>query len=144
MGCDIHAIFQAKDGDKWKDIATGFDEPRHYRLYGVLAGVRNGDIGPISEPRGLPHDFQMDGEYHDIADASFDAPWTTNDGCDPHLQKWMGDHSHSWLLGSEMLNWFAAADIDEKDRENLQYFFDFVADLVAKHSEVRFVFGFDN
>ena len=79
MGTDIHTIFQANKDNQWYDIPHNYKEDRHYSLFAWLAGVRQGNtyIKPISEPRGLPSDFQINGD--------------------------MGDHSFSWLLGSEIL-----------------------------------------
>lgn len=108
MGTDIHCVFQAKakdvakftgsqtpvkDPEEWIDIASEWDENRHYLLFAVLADVRNGfgfagsyrhePLRPIvEERRGLPDDFAYD---HDL--------------------RWMGDHSFHWLYGSEMLEW---------------------------------------
>ena len=96
MGTDIHGVFQRQTADGWEDVPSKFEENRHYQLFAVLAGVRNGYgfagvptgevVKPISEPRELPADFE-------VADV------------------WMGDHSHSWLTASEMLEWAAAAPI---------------------------------
>lgn len=103
MGCDIHLYQEAKIGGKWTstdhwhvNAEEGLHIPygghlydgRNYRLFAVLANVRNGHgfagiktgvpVAPIDEPRGLPHD------------------------CCPELKKevdgWGQDgHSHSWL-----------------------------------------------
>lgn len=87
---------------------------RNYNTFAILANVRNGrgfagcDTGdgfePISEPRGLPED--MSSELRAIqasedSDANYDAcrrAW----GCG-----WLGDHSFSHLLLSELVsfNW---------------------------------------
>src|SRR4051812_46429845 len=93
MGCDIHAVFQAKRGAQWDDVDSTFEEDRHYFLFSWLAGVRNGygfagvqtytPVIPLAEPRGLPRDFDVRG--------------------DEHRGKWMGDHSHSWLTADEIL-----------------------------------------
>lgn len=99
MGTDVHAVWQKKDpglGDKYWDVPEGdWEQSRHYLLFAWLADVRNGygfagvpthdPIVPIAKPRGLPEDFLLD----------------TND-C--HWGKWMGDHSHSWLMADEILN----------------------------------------
>lgn len=135
MGCDIHTVWQANDADGvWYDIASEYDENRHYALFGVLAGVRSycSDHEPISLPRGLPDNFAVvDGEYHPVP--SHLAKKYDEDGL-----TWLGDHSRSWLLGSEMLAW---SDANVND---LAYFFDEVRRLVAAHGEIRLVFGFDS
>lgn len=91
MGTDIHGVFQRRDQStgKWLDVPSEYEENRHYQLFAVLAGVRNGrgfagvitgtPVTPIAEPRGLPEDFEVvDGEDH-------------------------GDHTHSWLTADEIL-----------------------------------------
>ncbi len=85
MGCDIHAVFQAKRDGRWQDVESMYEEGRDYELFAWLAGVRDRfGIGPISDPRGLPADFDIRDETH-------------ND-------KWLGDHSHSWLTAAEILS----------------------------------------
>lgn len=113
MGCDIHAVWQAKKDGKWVDIPSEWEQDRHYFLFSWLANVRNGygfagvptysPIKPIAEPRGLPDDFE-DGEDHE---SPFDCHA-------PHRREWrekendkrvyMGDHSFSWLSGDEILS----------------------------------------
>jgi len=111
MGTDIHTIFQKKDGDKWVDIDNPYTEDRHYLLFSWLADVRNGygfagvstyiPITPISMPRGLPSDFED--EYHDIKKIEHAAPYYKKYA--PETKEiWLGDHSHSWLLGTEILS----------------------------------------
>jgi hypothetical protein len=92
MGCDIHMIVQRKTATGWETIPE-FDcfDDRNYGVFGFLAGVRNySDVPPLSEPRGLPDDIQEG-----------------DDG-------WLGDHSFSWLVASELTNF----DYDQpvKDR----------------------------
>lgn len=105
MGTDVHTVFQKKiTGDTrlaemgaaqpgnvspWTNVTSEYDECRHYRLFSWLAGVRNGygvagtitgdKITPIAGPRGLPDDFV----HADVV--------------------YVGDHTHSWLLGSEII-----------------------------------------
>lgn len=116
MGTDIHAIFQKRDGDKWVDVESTWDQDRHYFLFSWLADVRNGygfagvkiyePLKPIiPERRGLPADFDVDGDDHP----------TTMEGYCPRRRKyleesekanlkyWMGDHSYSWLTADEIL-----------------------------------------
>ena len=102
MGTDIHHKFQKEDEDgKWHDIdlprdkygdyAVPFNINRHYLLFSVLAGVRNGHgfagvythepLTPIAEKRGLP-------EGEDDYDFQY------------------GEHSQSWLTSTEILDYF--------------------------------------
>lgn len=122
MGCDIHGVFQCHDSTTglWEDVSSNYGQDRHYQLFAVLADVRNGYgfagtktgeyVEPISEPRGLPGDFEVDGDSHPLVSLAH---------MDPRRRKWfiqgekletsMGDHSHSWLTGEEMLAWFETA-----------------------------------
>ena len=79
MGCDIHIYVEVKKNGKWEHFkenhfeASDFDKSyykkekvsqpfdwRHYAMFGVLAGVRNRDVVPIKEKRGLPEDISED------------------------------------------------------------------------------------
>jgi len=88
MGCDIHLFVEKKEKDGWKfikDIDT--DIGRDYRLFSVLAGVRNTTKAiPISLPKGIPNDVS-DAVHENIDQCSF-----------------LGDHSHSFLTLEEILN----------------------------------------
>lgn len=105
MGCDIHMAAERRTADgRWEMCGEpthrwGYAEPwepydnRNYALFSVLANVRNGygfagcDTGegyrPIDDPRGLPPDMS------------------------PLVKEWAeaGDHSHSWLLVRELLDY---------------------------------------
>ena len=117
MGTDIHSVFQAKKGGEWVDLPSAYDETRDYDLFGWLANVRNGhgfagvltgqEIIPISEPRGLPKDFVLTGDYnedHPTTEDVYSKSWRAKyrDAGDP-CEIWMGDHSHSWLTLDEIL-----------------------------------------
>ncbi|HET8668868.1 MAG TPA: hypothetical protein VFM10_12865 [Terriglobales bacterium] len=146
MGTDIHGVFQRHDQstNKWVDIPHNYEMHRHYQLFAVLAGVRNGTgfagvktgeaVTPISEPRGYPDDFvseAMDDEGEQRDDLH---PIASLEAMDPRRRKWheagealviwMGDHSHSWLTADEMLAWYATAPVVLKtgifDREDYE------------------------
>jgi hypothetical protein len=126
MGCDIHIYVEKKIGDTWFPITPlehnpdyeekygdsawnhplrlnhyNYDVGRNYRVFSMLAGVRNGigfasiktgePITPIADPRGLPEDVSaevkaesdewgVDGHSHSwLTLAELDAvPWQTN------------------------------------------------------------------
>ncbi len=106
MGTDIHGVFQRRDKStgKWCDVPSDYQQKRHYQLFAVLAGVRNGYgvaglptgriVTPIAEPRGTPIDFAMTRANK--------------------TELWLGNHSYSWLTGDEMLAWFEKAPEVEK------------------------------
>ena len=118
MGTDIHGVFQRHDKatGQWHDVPSHYEQDRHYQLFAVLAGVRNGRgfagiptgeaVTPIAEPRGLPSDFAMDDDAHPLATVEHMDPGRRKyHQADEKLEQWMGDHTHSWLTGSEMLAW---------------------------------------
>ena len=133
MGCDIHTVWQKRDGHKWVDVPSDYDESRNYSLFGILAGVR-GDGPPIVEPRGYPSDFEV-GEDNDHP-TDIETEWR-EDG-----RVWVGDHTHSWLMSDEMIEWYEANDSDIPPF--VEPFFHEVIRLHREHGMVRLVFGFDN
>lgn len=114
MGCDIHAIAQAKKDGQWVDVPMdGWDQDRHYFLFSWLADVRNGHgfagvptytpIKPIAERRGYPQDFEVVDDEHPVKDKA--VMGRRADYCEPGEapSMWMGDHSHTWLTADEIL-----------------------------------------
>jgi hypothetical protein len=114
MGTDIHGVFQKKSGDSWVDVPSDYDQGRHYLLFAWLGDVRNGfgfagcqthtPVVPLAPGRGFPEDFKVVDDDHpidslEIMDKSR-REWH-EDG-EP-LVVWMGDHSHSWVDGEEVL-----------------------------------------
>lgn len=100
MGTDIHPYAEVRRNGKWEPANIKVPRGRNYWAFSILAGVRNGrgfagsytgePVTPIAEPRGLPDDTSI----HDTnGDIELD---------DPRFV-WLGDHSHSWVLLSELL-----------------------------------------
>lgn len=118
-------------------IDVGNDQ-RDYDSFAVMANVTSQQIWPlISKPRGLPEDFFVFNEY-------------------THYQQWMGDHSHSYLLLSEINIFMRSRVIKNKLKDSIRHppFF-YLSDvrkdlgyLTKKYSvsdnHVRIVFGFDS
>lgn len=131
MGCDIHGFFQKRNAEtgECEFVESTYDFGRHYQLFAVLAGVRNGsgfagiktgdEVVPISEPRGYPEDLKIEDDEIVVPDIKFTSPWRQKsvqehpdwykDPEDNPLRIWMGDHSHSWLTSTEMLAWYENA-----------------------------------
>src|SRR6266536_1406254 len=83
MGCDIHVIIQKRDqAGRWINLQIpNFWTLRNYALFGWLVGIRNySGVDPLSEPRGLPDDFEISEEDD------------------------LGDHSFSWFSIEELMN----------------------------------------
>lgn len=154
MGCDIHTHVEYKNFkvDPWQSgdyfikagagyIKVDFCEDRSYRLFAVLANVRNREgVEYISEPRGIPSDAtEYTRECYKIWD--IDA------------------HSASYLTLKELIDFRKSHPdatvldylIDElKRRANELYLiYDFQWDrrygeAYAKSDLIRIVFWFDN
>lgn len=104
MGCDIHSLIQVKEYGEgpWVTVEKRVNgDPRDYDMFAILANVRNGygfaglttgqGFIPIAQPKGFPQDTAVtDGEHIDGL--------------------WMGDHSHSWLTLSEMLEYLKTCE----------------------------------
>jgi len=114
MGADIHGVFQRNNDGKWEDIPSLYEQDRHYVLFAWLGGVRNGygfagcethtPLVPLSVGRGLPEDFKVDSDSHPIDNINIMDPSRQKwQGKDEPLEVWMGDHSHSWLSGDEII-----------------------------------------
>lgn len=109
MGCDIHSVAQVRKKGVWVTVGERLNDDRNYDTFGLLANVRNGsgfagvDTGdgwiPISEPKGLPDDFQIDDNERHGATGELDEDGYDDSGV------WMGDHSHSFLTLQEMLDY---------------------------------------
>jgi hypothetical protein len=91
MGCDIHLHVEKQDvaTSEWLDTGMTYGT-RSYRLFSVLANVRNGrgfaGIQPIAMPQGLPNDTSPT--------VRKEADYYGEDG-----------HSHSWLFVSDLLRY---------------------------------------
>jgi hypothetical protein len=138
MGADIHGVLQSRfknDRGEWSSWWSEEEiyDTRHYLMFSYLADVRNyHGVRPISEPRGLPEDFKVGGIDYDNGEHNLDG-----------RRIWMGDHSPSWLLLSEIRD----HDYPEEDREYLDTFFkwvDYAASKCGGYENGRIVFGFDS
>lgn len=108
MGTDIHPYAEVRVNGKWVKAEVNIPNERNYWAFAVLAGVRNGvgfagcdtgnEVLPISEPRGLPNDTAIKSNEVD-----YDDPGAV----------WLGDHSFSHVLLSELL----AIDFEKKITE---------------------------
>lgn len=101
MGTDIHACVECKIDGCWTAVRP-LDLDRNYNLFAILAGVRR-DHEPIAEPRGLPADRDPKSctsiWHQDKARPHHDSKY---DACGSYE---FGDHTRSWLLLSELLDY---------------------------------------
>lgn len=167
MGCDIHGTFQRKTQRGWQDVDTEYEFNRHYQLFAVLAGVRNGHgfasistgdpVTPISEPRGIPDDFTGDLGDHsfswltDEEMLAYEFPRVTHRGVitREQFQTWDGEAPSAYcvaVIGPNVVMGETHFQVEwlTELKEELAYFFDEVRRLKELYGEVRFVFGFDS
>ena len=157
MGCDIHCNLEYKRSreSNWCDIdlykknkcfgIDGYeDEPefwkvslyngRSYFLFGLLAGVRNYNVEPIIEPRGIPDDVSESiKKYYD--------DW----GSDAHTPSWYtlyelkrAQKTLNELVLQELID---AIELRYIQSENYGYKKSLTED---EENNIRLVFWFDN
>ncbi len=154
MACDIHFYVERREGGKWVEADkwvvgedwwnkgemvkdTNFYDERNYRLFAILAGVRNrrgsGDastdegFSPISLPKGLPEDVSP---LVSKASASWDGE----------------GHSHSYLTLRELLDYDWTQISYYKKAQTFLFISDVMPRLrqLGEPDDVRIVFWFDN
>lgn len=60
MGCDVHMFLECKVDNKWELLDDNFYDGRNYRLFAILADVRNKyGVAPIQPLRGIPEDSSI-------------------------------------------------------------------------------------
>lgn len=159
MGCDIHFYVERRTKDGWEYVEPpkGFDvehekwlgyakahgyahgppsfySDRNYRLFGILAGVRDPTVDPIAPPREVPDDMSI----------------TVRKAHDPRYH-----HSHSWLTLAEILghDWEQRPpcrydpEVDESLAEQVGDFYTKTLPALKKlgdPADVRVVFWFDS
>lgn len=111
MGTDIHMITQKYNPEFniWETIEIDSFKDRDYNFFAILGNVRNGHgvaghpkefvFKPISSMRDLPIDIEMD-EF-----GSVDVPGYYNNWNELTTTFWLGDHSHTWITGKELVKY---------------------------------------
>lgn len=132
---------ECKTNGKWEHYAAP-NIDRWYKLFGLLAGVRDKDVKPISPPKGLPEDLST------ITNLSR-ATW----GREAHDYSWL-DASEIATLSDTLKAWGiqdgCRLDYDLECSILHTYFFgnSFAAavatDSVPGIEDIRFIFWFDN
>lgn len=147
MGTDIHSVAQVRKNDNWVTVDTTIDgDERNYELFGLLAGVR-GWSSPISEPRGLPKDFEINSCQHSFYDQELLIEIF-----------YIGEHSHSYYSLDELKKIYdkqtkpcvtcGRYDGDEVIRGDLTDVISHLDKIKNKYKvsdeDIRYVFGFDS
>lgn len=141
MGCDIHLHTEIKIDRQWHHYSKPMIQ-RNYRLFGLMAGVRDSFIEPVCYPKGLPDKLTF-------------TTWFCNDVR-------TGDaHSHSWFNAEELEIFYdRLIEVFEDERRVDMHFIhkqagylfgnDWGAWLQYPHSypkaieDIRWIFWFDN
>lgn len=135
MGCDIHGYVATVEPDRSRGSLIGLDgEPRDYRLFGYLAGVRH-DVLPVVPPRGIPDWWDRVTEGIDFME--------------PRMGWDLGDHTRTWLTANELER---ALGMVEVETGGTRYYWRGVLSLMrgieqeegADGCDVFLVLGFDN
>jgi hypothetical protein len=161
MGCDIHGYVEERSGDSWWLFSGRLSLGRDYRMFGLLAGVREGGP-PIVAPRGFPLDasYGLKDEFHLHVTESA-CGWggcrvTTLKNADAWvkqgLSRYVTDdarsvtdpdwHTPSWLTLEELL--WAISKYEGVAGERLSQGWLAVAGMMRHLPGSRFVFWFDN
>jgi len=147
MGCDVHFHVEVMVAGKWEHYAAPSVD-RWYKLFGLLARVRNTDVAPIASPKGFPKDASM------ITKILYEYG-----GADAHTPSWL-DHDEIIVLEDTLKEW-EEADPNAKwptyDLEagilntylagngfTAHWRYDDCRYLPEGIDDVRFVFWFDN
>lgn len=161
MGCDIHVNLEHRKRGTGHWSTLGFHDfslDRNYKIFGLLAGVRD-EEQPHIPPRGMPNDpalatrrnntlFVCDEPGEDYATQAQAESWVAQG-----LSDWTGankqwithpdHHSHSWLTYAE---WCAALKnvIDDAHAADWRAITAAAASYNRDGHDVRFVFWYDN
>ena len=115
MSLNITAVFQAKDGTRWVDVASAWDQESDQALFEWLgSGDRGPDsfgIEPLASRRGAPDDFELvaGGTFHPVASLDIHAPSRRlmqarlREGQVGYRQVCMGSADLRWLPVDEIL-----------------------------------------
>ncbi len=146
MGCDIHGFIEVKYKGEWYTYDKIPLGTRNYTLFGLIAGVRDESVTPISQPKGIPKDVTPIVKI-EIKKIGVDG------------------HSHTWLSKKEMKKVYEDLDgytrkLQKEDKQEekeawLVYGIDsFVYQLCAygsyflsenkQYKDVRMIIWFDN
>ena len=162
MGCDINGVLQKREPNtnEWTTFAPieRFFDGRSYKLFGILAGVRDQDVEVISDQRGFPEGFECT-YSNEHSHKPWPAYYPTSQGLlplDAYIvrETWMGEHNFGWVTFREFLdyNWNQEAEDHEGNLCHLGVMFSWLhkdvykicSDEKAHPSGIRMVFGFDS
>jgi hypothetical protein len=131
MGCDLHAMVYSDEG-YGPEAVVSFNEPRDYRLFWSMAGVRYGEGEPVAPPRGLPDYCKPNDECYVQGPSYGDF--------------WIGDHSYSWLTPDEFAEALKRAEGPEPYKRDPIYYavLALMRSLAEQGQRTTLVFGFDN
>lgn len=147
MGCDIHTVAQRREGDRWIDLGFAPFDYRSYGMFGFLANVRNySAVTPISEPRGLPEDF--DDEAHGF-DSNHSCSWlAVQELTEVDYDQVIEDRRCAVKLADKVTSYGGTCEAGKGERVTLKIFLGeaFFRDLamLQELGAERVVFSFDS
>lgn len=181
MGCDIHFFVEYRPkkistrnieySHEWRTFIHGIHMPRNYNLFGIMAGVREGEGNKaLFYPRGLPDDVGFytreaninypvdvfDGEDLDQNECTLiDAKRWVESGFSQWVEGGrMGQkavtnpdwHSHSWLNIGEFRACLNKLDAMDPEADFVEYLalYASMGAFEESNCETRIVFWFDN
>jgi hypothetical protein len=127
MGCDIHAYVEyTKSGDYWWSLTDNAGH-RNYRMFAIMAGVRDYGGEKLFDAKGLPDgrmSFAAEGAHWLLVAPDATPEWAGSDGwvSKASAERWIAEgssegetvdgilkrvtnpdhHSHSWLTTDEL------------------------------------------
>lgn len=87
MGCDIHMHIEVKINGKWEHYGAP-NITRNYTMFGMLAGVRNQDVEPISQPKGFPYDASVLTTLEYMEDYGHTPSWLSSEEMAEFSRRW--------------------------------------------------------
>lgn len=147
MGCDIHMHIEVMVAGKWEHYAAPSVD-RWYRLFGLMAGVRNTEVAPISKPKGFPEDASIVTKliYEDEKLDAHTVSWLNHDEIiklEDTLEKW-SEESEAGKWPQYDLEFGVLHTYLSGNSFTAHWRYDDCRYLPEGIDDVRFVFWFDN
>ena len=146
MGCDIHMHIEVMVAGRWEHYAAPSIE-RWYKLFGLMAGVRNHEVTPICSPKGFPADASIVTKliYEDEKADAHTVSWLDHDEIiklEDTLEEWSKESDEKWPqydLEYGILHTYLSGN-----SFTAHWRYDDCRYLPEGIDDIRFVFWFDN
>jgi len=137
----MHLHIEIKINDVWEHYGCPYI-PRDYEMFGKMAGVRNKEIIPIVQPKGLPEDITLLTKIGHEQEKYHHESWF-NISEIAEFEKWFNERAKRT---KETFRWYPGASWFLYLEEMTGYLFcnGFTENTRLGIQDVRFVFWFDN